>query len=131
MELCSLFADMSHQNLEKILHLVSEVSVPEGGELITQDTFGDCFYVLIDGLALAYLKTDNDEEISLANLSKFFDMSEIMTVQAGVEGLIKQIVTMASKVMGADRASLFIMDNYKAELWSKVAEGLENRPRLQ
>ncbi len=210
MELCSFFADMSRQNLETILHLVSEVSVLKGEELILQDTFGDCFYVLIDGLALVYLKTENKEEISLdyiapmeclgemgyfadgrrsasvrmveesqllkikydqletifstvpmlannflklvtgrlrssnlrfqeialkqrtaemslANLSKFFDMSEIMTVQAGIEGLIKQIVTMASKVMGADRASLFIMDNYKGELWSKVAEGLENR----
>ncbi len=66
-------------------------------------------------------------EKSLESLSKFLDLSEIMSLQTGIEGLIKQVVAMASKVMNADRASLFLADHYQGELWSKVAEGVESR----
>ncbi|MDY7038252.1 MAG: cyclic nucleotide-binding domain-containing protein, partial [Thermodesulfobacteriota bacterium] len=50
-------------------------------------------------------------ERSLENLSRFLDISEILTLQAGIEGLIERIVTMASNVMNAERASLFLVDN--------------------
>jgi len=66
-------------------------------------------------------------EKSLKSISRFLDISEILRMQAGIKGLIKQVVTMASKVMDADRASLFLVDNFKKELWSKVAEGLESK----
>lgn len=210
LQLCALFSDMTYSDLKKMQMLVTEVTVKEGEEIITQDTFGDCFYVLVDGRALVYRTAESNEEIILTNiepldsigemgyfaggrrtasvrileesqflkinyddletifnlvpifaknflelvtgrlqrsnirfqeivlksriaekslesLSKFLDLSEIMAVQAGIEGLIQQVVVMASKVMSADRASLFLMDNFKGELWSKVAEGVESR----
>ncbi|MEE9609748.1 MAG: GAF domain-containing protein, partial [Desulfatiglandales bacterium] len=61
------------------------------------------------------------------NLLSFLDMSEILELGMGVEGLIQRIVFMAGKVMNADRASLFLVDAAVGELWSKVAQGEEIR----
>jgi adenylate cyclase len=66
-------------------------------------------------------------ERSLESLYKFLDMSEILTLRAGIEGLIERVVSTASKVMNADRATLFLLDSFTGELWSKVAHGLQNR----
>jgi adenylate cyclase len=66
-------------------------------------------------------------ESSLEYLNRFMDMSEISSLQAGISGLIERIVSTASKIMDADRASLFLLDPYTGELWSKVAEGVNNR----
>ena len=54
-------------------------------------------------------------------------MSEILELRLGIEGLIQRVVFMASKVMNADRASLFLVDATAGELWSKVAQGEEIR----
>jgi len=64
---------------------------------------------------------------SLKNLFSFLDMSEILELRLGIEGLIQRVVFMASKVMNADRASLFLVDATAGELWSKVAQGEEIR----
>lgn len=210
LQLSPLFSEISQVDLEKILILVSEESIPKGKEFISQDTYGDCFYVLVDGQAEAYRVNEWNDEIPLAiiepmecigemgyfsdgrrsasnrtlkdsqllkikyddlemifqlapilaknflklvtgrlrrtnvrfqeialksreveksleSLSRFLDMSDILAVQTGIEGLIKQVVAMASKVMDADRASLFLVDSFRGELWSKVAEGVESR----
>jgi adenylate cyclase len=66
-------------------------------------------------------------EKSLENLRSFLDMSEILTLRTGIEGLIERTVLTASKVMNADRASLFLVDSIAGELWSKVAEGEQSR----
>jgi len=66
-------------------------------------------------------------EKSLENFHNFLDMSEILALSTGIEGLINRTVLMASKVMNADRASLFLVDTVAGELWSKVAEGEESR----
>lgn len=64
---------------------------------------------------------------SLKNLFSFLDMSETLELHLGIEGLIERVVFMASKVMNADRASLFLVDAAAGELWSKVAQGEEIR----
>ena len=65
-------------------------------------------------------------ERSLQNLSSFLDMSEILNIRMSVEGLIERVVHTASRVMGADRASLFLLDVAGGTLWSKVAQGEES-----
>ena len=66
-------------------------------------------------------------ERSLQNLSRFLDMSEILHLRMSIEGLIERVVHTASKVMGAERASLFLFDLAAGMLWSKVAQGEETR----
>ena len=72
------------------------------------------------------LQKSRNIERSLDSLRGFLEMSEILALHTGIEGVINRIVLMASKVMNADRASLFLIDEVIEELWSRVAEGEEN-----
>ncbi|MFC1875655.1 GAF domain-containing protein [Thermodesulfobacteriota bacterium] len=65
--------------------------------------------------------------LSLESIFKMLDMTEILSLRSGIESQIKRIVTTASKVMDAERATLFLLDRFSGELWSLVAEGLESR----
>ncbi len=66
-------------------------------------------------------------EYSLDSIYEMLDMTEILSLRTGIESQIERIVATASKVMDAERASLFLMDNFSGELWSMVAEGVESR----
>jgi adenylate cyclase len=66
-------------------------------------------------------------EESLHNLQKVLDLSEVISLNRGIEDLIERIVLMASKAMNAERATLFLVDHVEGELWSKVAEGESSR----
>ena len=66
-------------------------------------------------------------EYSLDSIYEMLDMTEVLTLRTGIESQIERIVATASKVMNAERASLFLKDNFSGELWSMVAEGLESR----
>jgi adenylate cyclase len=68
-----------------------------------------------------------ESEISLDSIYEMLDMTEIFSLRSGIESQIKRIVTTASKVMDAERATLFLLDRFSGELWSLVAEGLERR----
>jgi adenylate cyclase len=62
-------------------------------------------------------------EKSLQHLYSFLELSEAKTVGSGIDGLIENLVTSASRLVEADRATLFLLDPDSQELWSKVAEG--------
>lgn len=62
-------------------------------------------------------------EHSLENLRSLLDLSDVLALRTGIEGLIQRVVHLAGKVMKADRASLFLIDEAAGELWSKVAMG--------
>ena len=68
-----------------------------------------------------------DMERSLQNINEFLDLSEISALGAGIEGLIERLVHAVSNLIDADRASLFLVDPVAGDLWSKVAQGLEDR----
>jgi adenylate cyclase len=61
-------------------------------------------------------------ERSLRHLSDFLNLSEASQLGQGIEKLIEQIVHTASRVMEADRATLFLLDRTHNQLWSLVAE---------
>ncbi len=60
-------------------------------------------------------------------LQNLIDMSEVLALRMDVESLIERVIHTASKVMNAERASLFLVDKESKELWSTVAQGEENR----
>ena len=70
-------------------------------------------------------------ESSLKHLSEYLDSSGHLDLrldlEQGIDVLIKRVVTTASKIMNADRASLFLLDAGTGDLWSKVAEGENTR----
>ena len=62
-------------------------------------------------------------ERSLEGLSSILDLSDAWKMRVGIEELIDRIVQTASRVMKAERASLFLVDETTGDLWSQVAEG--------
>ena len=61
-------------------------------------------------------------ESSLRKMSELLNVSDATALGQGIEKLIEQVVHTASKVMRAERASLFLLDRVHGELWSMVAE---------
>ena len=199
LKITQLFRDLSDEDIKHLSELVQEQSVPAGETFIHQDTYGDCFFLIIEGEAQVFRVGDFGDETtlsvvgpgecigemgyfsdgkrsasvralvdsqiirinykelgktfkfaptiaryfldiltsrlrkssvrfqetiqksriierSLENLRSFLDMSEIMALQTGIEGLINRTVLMASRVMNADRASLFLVDTSSGEL---------------
>ncbi len=206
LRICSLFADFTDQELERLSGIVHERKMESGKIFIRQDDTAESFFIIIRGEARIYRLGDYGEEIPLAvlgpgefigemgyfsdkrrtasvisnvpcllmeikymdlqkafelvpklavnllnvvtsrlrssnlrfqesferrrvvehsleNLRSLLDLSEILTLRTGIEGLIQRVVLLASKVMNADRASLFMIDDARGELWSKVAQG--------
>lgn len=63
----------------------------------------------------------------LSSIYELFDMSEVLSLRKGIEHQIERVVTTAGKIMNAERATLFLLDDYTGELWSMLAEGVESR----
>ena len=63
----------------------------------------------------------------LENIYELLDMSEVLSLRKGIECQIERIVTTARKIMNAERATLFLLDEFTGELWSMLAEGLTSR----
>jgi GAF domain-containing protein len=203
----TIFSGLYSHELAALGKFASEVSLPEDREFITQDTEGECLYVLVSGQLKVYRRGEYGEEIllayvepgesigemgffadgyrsasvktmseshllkinyqdlekifdqvptlarnflglmaerlywtdyrlqeisvskelterSLKGLSKLMDTSQIMTVRAGIDGLIQRVVAVACEVMDSERGSLFLLDHVNGVLWSKVAMGM-------
>ena len=66
-------------------------------------------------------------ETAFTSIRNLIDLSHIQKFRLGIEGLIERVVLTASKVLNAERATLFLVDTVAGELWSKVAEGETHR----
>jgi PAS domain-containing protein len=66
-------------------------------------------------------RTNND-------LRRLLDVNIAITSEMRLEALLAKMVQVASAVTQADRTSLFLHDEKTGELWSVVAEGLEEQP---
>ncbi len=63
----------------------------------------------------------------LENIYELLDMTEVLSLRKGIESQIERIVTTARKIMNAERATLFLLDEFTGELWSMLAEGVATR----
>ncbi|WP_338863743.1 GAF and HD-GYP domain-containing protein [Myxococcus stipitatus] len=66
----------------------------------------------------------------LAKLTSILDVAKAMSAERDLDLLLPLILFEATKVVEADRCSLFILDRERNELWSKVAQGAKNEIRL-
>lgn len=64
-------------------------------------------------------------EKKLADLSVLLDISKAMSAERDLDTLLEMIITQTTRVMGADRSSLFLVDSDTNELWSRIAQGAE------
>ena len=64
-------------------------------------------------------------------LTALLDVGKAMASERSLDRLLQLILNDVTKVMEADRSSLFLVDRERNELWSKIAQGLEVRPRKE
>ena len=66
-------------------------------------------------------------EQRVEKLTALLDVGKAMASQRNLDRRLRLILDEVTKVMGADRSSLFLVDPERNELWSKIAQGLEVR----
>ena len=85
-----------------------------------------------DGVVAA-LRTysDADAETFVHDLSRSYreqsallEIAEALGSQLGLVGLIEKILEKTSQLLQGDRASVFLVDRQRGELWNKVAQGM-------
>ncbi len=69
------------------------------------------------------LNKSREAERALKSYQSFLNLSELFDLRITIEELLVKNVTMASKIMEAERATLFLVDEAAGQLWSRVAEG--------
>jgi len=68
-----------------------------------------------------------DAARQLRNLHTLLEVSKAMAREVHLDDLLQVIMEKTTEVMEADRSSLFLYDEARGELWSKIAQGVELR----
>ncbi len=66
-------------------------------------------------------------ETRVEKLNALLEVGKAMASERNLDRLLDLIMSEVTKVMGADRSSLFLVDRERSELWSKIAQGLGGR----
>ena len=59
------------------------------------------------------------------------DVSKALAGHLQLDDLLQIIVEKTTGVMNADRSSLFLFDDERQELWTKIAQGLEESKTIR
>ena len=62
--------------------------------------------------------------VHVERLSRLLEVGKAINAEMDLDALLALIVERATRLLQADRSSLFLVDREKKELWTKVAEGL-------
>lgn len=63
-------------------------------------------------------------------LNSILEVAKAMTVQRSLDTLLPLILREASRVVEAERTTLFILDRERRELWSRIAQGTNQEIRV-
>ncbi|HEV8712868.1 MAG TPA: GAF domain-containing SpoIIE family protein phosphatase [Candidatus Binatia bacterium] len=74
-------------------------------------------------MANALASTDTARQFR--NLHTLLEVSKAMAREVQLDNLLQVIMEKTTEIMEADRSSLFLYDEARGELWSKIAQGLE------
>lgn len=74
-----------------------------------------------------YIEADHYENLNrqARNLSLLMDSARSIMGEMDLDSLLRLIMDKVTRVMHADRSTLFILDPEKGELWSRVAQGTD------
>ena len=62
--------------------------------------------------------------VHVERLSRLLEVGKAINAEMDLDALLALIVERATRLLQADRSSLYLVDREKQELWTKVAEGL-------
>ena len=66
-------------------------------------------------------------EARVEKLTALLEVGKALASERNLDRLLQLILGEVTKVMEADRSSLFLVDRERNELWSKIAQGLDPR----
>lgn len=66
------------------------------------------------------------ENIHFENLQSLLEISKNLSAERDLDALLSLILDNVTKVMKADRSSIFLVDKTSGELWTKIAQGLDS-----
>jgi signal transduction histidine kinase len=69
--------------------------------------------------------TDSEDRHSGLKLHKLIEASRVINSTLDLDRLLVLIVEMATQSVGADRGTLYLVDDARKELWSKVLQGMD------
>ena len=69
-------------------------------------------------------------EARVRKLQSLLEVGKALTAVLDLESLLKLVVDEASKMVDADRCSMFLVDRDRGEIWSKIAHGVGQEIRL-
>ena len=61
----------------------------------------------------------------LEKLETLLEVNRELALELDLDLLLKQVAEQATGVLDADRSSLYVVDPEKGELWTRVAQGVE------
>jgi signal transduction histidine kinase len=79
------------------------------------------------GIALANAQLYDGLRTSLDRLSRLMKIGAAISSELDLEALLRTISQTTSHLLQAERSTVFLVDQAKGELWSRVAEGLGNK----
>ena len=79
------------------------------------------------GIAMANAQIYEGLRTSLDRLSRLMKVGAAISSELDLDALLRTISQTTSHLLQAERSTVFIVDPIKNELWSRVAEGLDNK----
>lgn len=73
-------------------------------------------------LKLSYYKKLNNQ---VENLAVLIEATRSIMAEMDLDALLEKILSQVTRVMHADRSTLFLIDKEKGEIWSRVAQGAD------
>jgi phosphoserine phosphatase len=70
----------------------------------------------------------NDDDRRVADLEKILDVTRALGVTVDLDPLLARIAAAATDVLDCERATVFLCDHAKGELFSRIATGMEGAP---
>jgi len=71
--------------------------------------------------------SSSEHEKKVRDLESLLDITKAMTVEKDLDKLLALIIRQTTRVMNADRSSLYLYDQSSSEIWTKIAEGMETK----
>jgi len=71
--------------------------------------------------------TKAELESRVNRLYRCLDVGKAINSETDLERLLQLVMAETTRLMDADRSSLFLLDRERGELWSRVAQGMESR----
>jgi signal transduction histidine kinase len=79
------------------------------------------------GIAMANAQIYEGLRTSLDRLSRLMKVGAAISSELDLDALLRTISQTTSHLLQAERSTVFLVDPMKGELWSRVAEGLDNK----